>query len=269
MGDRWLILSDLHIGLPGAAVTSVDQLRPLWRGVRHVVINGDLAEPEHAEWRIVAEQQKQRLIELSATDGFELTLICGNHDPRISDVNHITLAGGQVLVMHGDVLHPSIAPWGFWGRTLRDRRERALAQLAPNVRDTLDGQLAAVHDAVAGAWRDHPPPSQFKIMHMLLKPTRLIQMTMHWWREPTLASRFVRRHAPQVEFIVLGHSHRQTVRRADGRTTINTGSFHFPGRPRAVIIDAKRLTVWRIHRRKDRFRLADKPLADFTLDPRS
>ena len=48
---------------------------------------------------------------------------------------------------------------------------------------------------------------------------------------------------------------------------INTGCYAFPGRPRAAVISGGLLSVHKLRRTDDGYRLADKPLASFRLDP--
>src|SRR5690606_18475947 len=60
--------------------------------------------------------------------------------------------------------------------------------------------------------------------------------------------------------------HRPGIWTIDNRIIINTGSFGFPGKPRAVTIDDDRLLqVWAIEYTGNEYRLATKPLQQFEL----
>ena len=93
------IISDTHLGRPRRAALSADALRPIWAESSQLIINGDIAELHHPDLEDEAEAQVIRLFELTMMDGIVLTLISGNHDPYISDLRHVHIAEGAVLVV--------------------------------------------------------------------------------------------------------------------------------------------------------------------------
>ncbi|MCG8509152.1 MAG: hypothetical protein MI741_07970, partial [Rhodospirillales bacterium] len=130
MPTRIVILSDLHMGRSRGSVRSAEAVRLLWQGASHLVINGDLAELHHPEYRAEAAKQSIRLFELCEQDNVGLTLLSGNHDAQISDVRHLLLSQGRVLITHGDVLHPAIIPWSVNAKLLRQTFANARKSLA-------------------------------------------------------------------------------------------------------------------------------------------
>jgi len=269
MAGRILVLSDLHLGRPHCAARSADALRPLWDDVDHLVINGDVAEVHHPNHWTTAARQTLRLFDLCETDGVELTLLSGNHDPFITDLRHLHLAGGVVFVTHGDVLHPAVSPWSPASARIRAVHEAALAALKPEERDTLQARLSATQHAAYAEWANLKQLTD-EALHstlfgMLIRPWALVKVIAYWRTFPRLAAHFVARHAPSARFIVLGHTHRSGVWFIDDRVIINTGSFGFPGTPRAVIVENRTLSVRRIHCHGGVYRLAPRPQHVFQL----
>jgi predicted phosphodiesterase len=269
MAGRILILSDLHLGRPHCAARSADALRPLWDGVDHLVINGDVAEVHHPNHWTTAARQTLRLFDLCETDGVELTLLSGNHDPFITDLRHLHLAGGVVFVTHGDVLHPAVSPWSPASARIRAVHESALAALGPEERQTLQARLSATQHAAYAEWADLDQLAD-EALHstlfgMLIRPWALVKVIAYWRAFPRLAAHFIARHAPSARFAVLGHTHRSGVWFIDDRVIINTGSFGFPGTPRAVIVENGTLSVNRVHFRGGVYGLAPRPQRIFQL----
>lgn len=266
VGARILVLSDTHLGRHYGSAGSADALRPLWQGFDRLIVNGDLAEVHHPRhWRAACRETLllQRWCE---DDGVELTLLSGNHDPFLSDIRHLHLAGGHVFVTHGDVMHPAIAPWSPAARRLRAAHDRATSAYGPRPLD-LHERLTVSQHASHVEWLEMEQQAARSSVHaMLVRPWLLAQVLRYWQRFPTLAARFATEHAPEARIIVLGHTHRAAIDRRLGRIVINTGSFGLPGRPRAVVLDDEALRVHRIEgRRAGVYALASQPLARFPL----
>lgn len=266
---RIVILSDLHLGRPHCAARSADALRPLWRRASHVILNGDVAEVHNrAHWSRAA-CQTMRLFDLCEMDNVGLTLLSGNHDPFISDIRHVHLHGGSVFVTHGDVLHPAVAPWSPAAGRMRKAHARAISALAPEQRDHLESILSASQFASHAEWSQlEAEASHSSVWRMLVSPLAILQVIYYWHVFPRLAAQFADRHTPDARFIVLGHTHRSGIWTVGDRTVINTGSFGFPGRPMAVVVDDVSLTVMRVRLQGDAYRYAAKPVAKYSLPTR-
>jgi predicted phosphodiesterase len=266
MQDRIVIISDTHMGRPDALVRSPEMLRPLWQGASGLIVNGDVAEVHDPRYRIEAANQVLGLHDLCERDGADLTLLSGNHDPYISDTRHLSLADGSVFVTHGDALHPAIAPWCPSAPRVRQAHDRAMASLHPEDRGTLKARLSVTQHSAHKHWEAFEKAIQQSAMRQLLaRPWMVLEVLWYWRSVPGLAKRFAQEHAPGARFFIFGHTHRQGIWRRDGVTLINTGSFGFPGRPRAVVIEAGRLSVYRIKKHSDVFRFDDAPLSQFDL----
>lgn len=247
---RSLILSDLHLGLPKRSAGSAAAIRPLWRGFDHVVINGDLAEVHHPDHRSDATREVLRLADRLEADGIALTVLAGNHDPVLSDQRIEHLAGGRVVVTHGDALHPSVAPWSPARRRMEAAFRAAIAAMPPAGRDTLEARLAATGHAAFAEWEDaervRAESGQWHLPNLLLRPWLPLQVIRFWRLFPRLAHEFLHEHAPEAQVIAVGHTHRAGAWRFGHRTVLNTGSFGFPGRPHGIVIDGDRVELRRI-----------------------
>lgn len=266
MKERIVILSDTHMGRDEAVVRSPGALAPLWRGATSLVINGDVAEVHDPRYRAKAAQQVLALHDLCEKDGVNLTLLSGNHDPYISDTRHLTLADGAVFVTHGDALHPSIAPWCPTAAKVRHSYDHAMATLKPEERDTLASRLSVTQHAAHEHWDEFEKVIQRSAIQQLIRrPWMVLEVLWYWHTVPQLAKKFADEHAPQAQFFIFGHTHHQGVWQRGGLTIINTGSFGFPGKPRAVVIEDDRLRVYQVRREGDTFGLSAPPLAEYEL----
>lgn len=261
---RVVIISDTHLGRPHCAAASAAALRPLWQGADQCVINGDIAEIHHPDQWAVAARQTMQLFDLCEADDVELTMLSGNHDPFISDIRHLHLAKDAVLVTHGDVLHPAVAPWSPAAGRIRAAYHDALASVDVAARDELEQRLIAAQHASHAEWHDlKKETSKSTLLGMMTRPWAIVQVMLYWRQVPRLAAEFAARCAPRARFVVIGHTHRPGIWHVDERVIINTGCYGFPGSPRAVVLEGNRLSVWRIVMRSGAYHLADRPLAQF------
>jgi len=233
--ERILIISDLHLGREHGAAPSAEALRPIWRGAHRLVLNGDIAEVHHPEHWTVAARETIRLMDLCEEDGVEVTILSGNHDPFLSDIRHLHLAGGRVFVTHGDVLHPAVAPWSPAAGRIRNAQADAMASLEASERMDLESRLSASQHACYAEWAEgrrlEREAKRSTFLGMFARPWALVQVLHYWRLFPKLAAAFAREHAPDARFTVIGHTHRGGRWRFGEHVVINTGSFGFPGRP--------------------------------------
>ncbi|MEO1236984.1 MAG: metallophosphoesterase, partial [Planctomycetota bacterium] len=154
-GDgRTLILSDTHLAEPGRGAGSAAALRPLWAGFDRVVFNGDTAETRSPRHRDASHRAVDEIGRMTAEDGVALTVVAGNHDPFVSEIDWVELAGGAVLATHGDLLHPAVAPWADESHRLAEAADAALAELGEDRSSADARQLAeAAKRASARHWR--------------------------------------------------------------------------------------------------------------------
>ena len=246
---RTVIISDTHLAGDGRGARSAQALRPLWQGADELIINGDFAELSDPRCRGAAARQVLELTDLCEEDGVRLTFLSGNHDPLITDRRYLRLAGGEVFLTHGDMLHPAISPWVSDAHKLRMLHHDALASLDPRQRGGLDDQAMIVQHVSGQKW-DHiaqgHAPKRGRLRKSAGHAAKCARVLWFWHRLPKLAAQFADRYAPEARYFVFGHFHRAGVWHIGGRTIINTGSFHAPKNPHAVVIEGERLALHRI-----------------------
>jgi predicted phosphodiesterase len=248
MAERFIILSDLHLGRQPWRATA-DMVRPVWEGVQHVIINGDLAELFDPRFIKQAEQETLRIQELCEADGVTLTLLAGNHDPYLSEQRYLYLVDHKVLVTHGDTIDPAIAPWCPTAPLMRAAFDRTLASFPVESREHLESRLLATHHAALAKWEVIKDDMHaVGLRRMIRRPWSFFQVLDYWRRFPTDAARFLEQYAPTAKVLITGHTHRQGIWKRRGRTIINTGGYAFPARPRVVMIEDRRVSVHHVDR---------------------
>ena len=265
MRERTVIISDTHLGPKHGAVRSADVLRPLWDGAAKLIVNGDVAEVHHPRHSTAAARQVVRLAELCETDGVTLRLISGNHDALLTDVRHIWMGHRFVLVTHGDAIHPAIAPWSPRADLLTASFKDALGKFEDGSPQTLERRLSAAQHAGFTEWSNEARFGVSPMMELLRQPSSIFKILSCWRQMPEMAAEFLGKLAPQARFIILGHTHREGIWPVNGRVVINTGSFGFPGHPRAVVIEGDMLSVWPIVWKRGGYRLGRKSLMEFDV----
>jgi predicted phosphodiesterase len=252
---RTLILSDLHLGRPDGAGRA-DAFETLLADFDRVIVNGDVAELHHAEYRADAEFELARFRDICSTRGTKLDLIAGNHDPFVSDVRSVSIANGAIYVTHGDAFHPAVAPWSPHAAVMRRAFEAAIAA-APRDLAADAVRFAAARDAAIAEWRTMGDGAHVStVRSMLAHPTRVLAVLRYWTSYPSLAAEWASRHAPEAGTVVVGHSHRAFHRSVGGRNVVNTGSYGFPGRPHAVVIEGTTVRLHAVIKRGHFFALA-------------
>ena len=261
---RTLILSDLHLGRPGGAGRA-DAFEPLLADFDRVIVNGDIAELHHVAYRADAELELARFRDICVTRGIKLDLIAGNHDPFVSEVRSIALADGAIYITHGDAFHPAVAPWSPCAATMRSTFATALAA-APKELPEDAARFHAAREASISEWRSMGEGAHVSTLgSMLLHPARAATVLAYWARYPKFAAEWAARHAPQAGTVIVGHSHRAFVRLESGRQIVNTGSYGFPGRPHAVVIEGSTVRVHAIASRGGFYALSTNPKAAWPI----
>ncbi len=253
------ILSDIHLGNRASLVTEPEKVAPLFQGVGTVVLNGDTFDHRRREPGKAPTHPVELFEVLAKREGVELVMIAGNHDPGCSPVYHLDLADGQILVTHGDVLYPEIAPWSQFAAQFREMIQKELDELENPGGHTLE-HLLATNKSVARQILTQPhfyfPTNEGFVRHLLRylwPPVRIPRILGSWRRLPVSAANLAEDHRPRARFIVVGHTHYPGIWTRQGRCVINTGSFlPLLGR-RLVDIHEDRVEVRKMRRSNGRF----------------
>ena len=226
------ILSDLHLAHQVSRIARVSALRPLVAGAGTLIFNGDT----HQELTTaVAERSAEMLDELRRLcldEGSTPIFLPGNHDPGWPGPGWVALAGGRIIVTHGDALLPEGSPWKREVLAGRQRlldlwREYPQAATDPAVRLSLAR-------AMARALPTQEKPFGRRLWQLAwdaaYPPQRALRILQAWWGQGAAGAAFCQRYFPQAEVLIIGHFHRPGCWCKAGRLVINTGSFVNPGR---------------------------------------
>jgi predicted phosphodiesterase len=252
-------------------VGSLGELHPLFEGVSSVVLNGDTLDTRPHRSGQHAAGARGEVLAYLASVGVPVTLLTGNHDPDISREHSLEMAGGRVLVTHGDVLFDNMVPWSKDAVVIRKRMIEALAALPEDGTCRLDSRLAAFRTVAATIPQRHQQerdPLRYAIRlagDTVWPPNRLLSMLRAWREAPGRAAALARRHRPKAQFILIGHTHRPGVwRMASGIVVINTGSFCRPFGAMAADLFTDRIRVRQVEYRRGAFRPGGR-VAEFHL----
>jgi predicted phosphodiesterase len=249
------ILSDLHLGHTASLARGIEQIAPLYRDVRTVIFNGDTVEMRSARNRARAIRIMREVEAFCAAQAADTHFINGNHDPIISELNHLEIGGGSLLVTHGDTLFHEDDD--VWSSDAAGERQTGISDadlarlvriLATNKPGSRGSHSTAHFDIPNGTW------GQFTtFMKQTWPPRRLARMVSGWRESPTRAVNLLRLYHPTARCVIVGHTHRPGVWHRHGYCVVNTGSY-LPMLGRlAVDYEAGVVTVRKVVFRNRRF----------------
>jgi predicted phosphodiesterase len=197
-----------------------------------VIFNGDtwqeLAEPCRERSGAMLEELKA----LCAGEGVEAVFLSGNHDPGWPGRGWVELAGGRIIVTHGDALFFDGSPWKR-EILVAGRRVMELWDEHPEAGRDVEERLRVARKIARELCSvEHPRGRHFlqRAWDAVTPPRRALKMIEAWFTQAAAGERFCERYFPNAEVLVIGHFHHQGCWRRNGRMVINTGSFLDPGR---------------------------------------
>ena len=266
------IVSDIHLGHPASLVGDPSELGPLIEGISTFVFNGDTVEHRFRKDQEQARKYLEAMKSFCAGLGATPVFVNGNHDPDISPHNHLDLAGGAVLVTHGDMLFHDISPWSIEAEVMKAAHQKALEEIEDQAFDDFEKRLhASKRASLALELHESTIPRgrmarYATYLREAWPPWRPFQIFHYWSKVPARAVALARVFRPRARFILIGHSHFGGVWKRDMRIIINTGSF-LPIAGRTLVdLENGRLFVRKIERRRGQFR-AGKTVAAFDISP--
>jgi predicted phosphodiesterase len=263
------ILSDLHLGHHASLARDIEQIEPLYDGVATVIFNGDTVEMRSPRNRERAVHIMRQVDAFCRAQVAATHFINGNHDPIISTLNHMEVAGGALLVTHGDTFsHEDTRAWASddWASDDVDLEEAQRAQLrrlesilATNKR--VSHAYETAHFTIPdGTW------GQFTtFMKQTWPPRRFVHMVSGWRNNPLHALNLVRAHHPTARCMIIGHTHRPGIWHRHGYCVINTGSYLPVLGRMAVDYENGLVTARKVVFRKRKFHLG-RIVARFAID---
>jgi hypothetical protein len=244
MNEPVRVLSDLHLGHKISRISDVAALRPLIKGAGTVIFNGDtwqeLAKPFFERSKVMLDE----LVTLCRSEGADTLFLSGNHDPGWSGPGWVDLAGGRIVITHGDALLFDGSPWKreilVGGKRVMELwNKHPAADQDAEERIRVAREIARELCAV-----EHPTGRNIllRAWDAARPPVRAVKMIEAWFNQDKEGDKFCERYFP----------------------IINTGSFMAPGRAHWVewnngwlsrgVIDenlgscqkGKTLDVWRL-----------------------
>ncbi len=232
MNEPVRILSDLHLGHKICRIDQVSALRPLIAGAGTVIFNGDtwqeLATPFLERSTVMLEELKS----LCREEGAEAVFLPGNHDPGWSGPGWVELAGGRIVVTHGDALLRGSSPWKREILTCGQRVTELWDKFPGAAGDAADRHSVAREIARELCSVEYPSGRSFiqRAWDAVLPPRRAVTMIESWLTQGSAGAKFCADYFPKAEILLIGHFHWDGSWLRDGRRVINLGSFTSPGR---------------------------------------
>ena len=266
------ILSDVHFGHPASIVGEATQLTPLFREAKTVIFNGDTVELRYLRGRKLGMNNSIIMRETCLEAGARPVFINGNHDPMLSELCHVDLADGAVLVTHGDLMFHDISPWSHDAGVLAAAHTRELEELKDDALLDFEKRLKASKRAVLAIelHRTNIRRNSLAAIRTVLRecwpPWRPFQIFHSWAVTPDRAEALARTFRPRARFVLIGHTHFPGFWERNGRTIINTGGFFPLSKRMAVDLEGGVLTVRRIVVENGEFRTREV-LRRFSVEP--
>ena len=243
------IISDLHYGHPASIIERPEQLVPLFQDAGTVIFNGDTVELRYLRGRRIGMRNSLRVREVCEAAGALPVFINGNHDPILSDLSHVDLADGAVLVTHGDLLFHNLSPWSHEAGIIGEAHTRELEDLGEDAFLDFEKRLKASKRAAlsielhrTGMHRDNL--TFFRtVLRECWPPWRPFQVIHSWAVTPSRAEALARVFRPRARFILIGHTHFSGCWRRGPRMIINTGSFLPLSGRMAIDVQGETLTI--------------------------
>ena len=224
------ILGDLHLGHRVSRIDVVQKLRPLIAGTGSVIFNGDTWQELARPFREKSAAMLEELKALCAEEGTDPVFLSGNHDPGWPGPGWVELAGGRILITHGDAFFAEGSPWSREAFSrhaqvaeLWERHGAAIAD--PAARIALAREIALILRAA-----EYPKGQKLwnRVLEALRPPRRAYEILRVWTQQADVAADFAERYFPDAKIVVKGHFHRTGIWHKRGKLVINLGAFMNP-----------------------------------------
>lgn len=228
------VFSDLHLAHPGSRIASVKSLAPLFEGAATVIFNGDTCEQRHRDWADDGRRKLDQLRALLDRVGVVKTILLrGNHDPEISEIDHLDLEDGRLFLTHGDAIFRHLSPWSPKIWPVIPQMEEVRAEFGEDrLASDLRASLACAHRCrtlSAGSGDEFDTSGRFSTLRSLARiawpPRRPLRILKTWASIPGDAHDFFARFRPEAKAMMFGHTHLPGVWKNRERVVINTGGF--------------------------------------------
>jgi predicted phosphodiesterase len=224
------ILSDLHLGHRVSRIASAESLRPLIAGAGTVIFNGDTWQELAKLFRERSAGMLDELKKICAEEVAAPIFLSGNHDPGWPGPGWVELAGGRILITHGDALFPAGSPWSREALTRQDQVGELWKRYEAVIDDPAERIVLAREMALVLRAAEYPKGKQLwqRALDAVRPPRRAFEMLRVWATQADAAAAFAEHYFPKAEIILKGHFHRAGIWHKRGRLVINLGAFMNP-----------------------------------------
>jgi predicted phosphodiesterase len=226
------VFSDLHLGHKVSRIREVSALRPLISGAGTVIFNGDTWQELARQFYLRSAAMLEELTSLCRAEGAEAVFLSGNHDPGWPGRGWVELAGGRIVISHGDGLLFDGSPWKR-EILVNGKRVVELWDQHPQASRDVEERLRVARKIARELCCVESPTGRSFLLRAwdaAIPPRRAVKMIEAWITQATEGAKFCDSYFPAAEILVIGHFHREGSWLRSGRRIINTGSFMAPGR---------------------------------------
>lgn len=254
------VLSDLHLGHKLSRIDKVSALRPLIAGAGTVIFNGDTWQELAGPFQGRGAAMMAELESLCAEEKVEAVFLSGNHDPGWPGRGWVELAGGRIVITHGDALFHAGSPWKREILTAQ-RRVKELWSRYPDASWNVEGRIMVAREIARELCSVEYPLGRHilkRAWDAAIPPMRALWMLEAWFSQGEAGARFCERYFPKAEALIVGHFHHTGCWSENRRVVINTGSFLDPGRAHFIEWNDGWLSRGEIEESPDECRLGRK-----------
>jgi predicted phosphodiesterase len=195
----------------------------------------------------------EELKALCREEGCDAVFLPGNHDPSWPGDGYLELAGGKIVVTHGDTLLRSGAPWKREMLLYPQRVEQLWEARPAAATDPVQRHQLARDISLALPVSKHSKGRKFtqRACDAIHPPQRALEMLKAWFTQPVMGAAYRDTYFPEAEFLIIGHFHWAGSWLSRGLRVINTGSFLNPGHACWVEVEGGAVSYGRVDEKKD------------------
>ena len=221
------ILGDLHLGHRVSRIDSVAKLRPLIAGAGTIIFNGDTWQELARPFREKSSAMLEELKAICAEEGAEPVFLSGNHDPGWPGPGWVELAGGRILITHGDAFFAEGSPWSREAFARHEQVAELWKRHGESVGDPAARIVLAREIALVLRAAEYPKGQKIwnRVFEAIRPPRRAFEILRVWTRQADVAAEFTERYFPKAEIVVKGHFHRTGIWHKRGKLILNLGAF--------------------------------------------
>jgi hypothetical protein len=192
------IISDLHYGDHASRVDRLAQLRPLFDGVSHLVLNGDTLDTRPGPRPAHTAECRAQVTEFFPAGVPRASFLTAITTPTSPPLHHLDLGNGNVFVTHGDIFFDDIVPWSQDATLMRRAHREGLNATPVALHHHLETRFNLFRRVAASIPQRHQSERnklKFALHYIadtVWPPTRMFRVVQAWRLAPQRAAEFTR-----------------------------------------------------------------------------